>query len=90
MTRFVVEKYFRYIFMAFSVYFLSIIETLGWNWLIYTPTFCNIFDLVKDILQSLISRMIASHSNSNGEVKFTLCTSEPFLQSLIYSFAMEI
>lgn len=42
-----VEKCFWDIFVVFFVYFVSTIETLSWNWLVYMLTYYYIPDLVE-------------------------------------------
>lgn len=48
MTGFIIEKSFRKSFATFVVYFVSVIELLGWNYLIYQSTLHLVLVLIEE------------------------------------------
>lgn len=50
--------------MAFSVYFMSTIETLGWNWLVYTSESYYIHNHIEKFYNGFAKSDISNHRKS--------------------------
>lgn len=61
---FVVENYFRDMFVAFFIYFLLTIETFGWDCLFYQPTLFEVPNLVEEFYDGFVKSDISNDDKS--------------------------